>query len=75
MSYEWLSYSIPLNVPISGFRFHCAVLSRLVTTCITTLLKESVFPLSENFGQNPKDGKITTYLMISSRVSPVIPIG
>jgi len=62
MSYEWLSSSVPLHVPISGFRFHCAALSRLSDCMYQHCWKILLFPLDEYFGQKPKDGKSTAYL-------------
>lgn len=52
-----------MDAPTSGFGFHCAVLSSLMTVCINAMLKDLMLPLKEHFGQETKSGKITAYLI------------
>lgn len=52
-----------MDISISGFRFHCAVLPSLVTACMKAMLKDLMLPPKKHFGQEIKSGKITVYLI------------
>lgn len=60
-----LSYSTKWMFPFQASGFSVLSCQGLVTVRINAPLKDSVLPLNEHFGQETKNGKVKTYLMIS----------